>query len=202
MKKYKKLIIAAVVAAVTVAALFTAIVLTAGGNADVLATYSEKSFAKVYETCEDKGYIGGNSQNFTLQIEDGAQFYRRDGTVGMRIDLQPFIDAGLDVSALSQNYNVSDGVLNISEEYSRSILGYHAAMGHFNLTFGEGSFEWAADMSENDKDIVFALMPQAFIDAGVNPDGVQGWSYAKVEMHMDGKTVEELLFLKPYNLAD
>lgn len=201
MKKYKKLIIAATVAAVVVAALFTAIVLTAGGNADVLAAYSEKSFAKVYETCENEGYIEGNSQNFTLQIEDGAQFYKEDGAVGMRIDLQPFIEAGLDVSALPQDYGVSDGVLNISAEYSRSILGYHTAMGHFNFTFKEGSFEWAADMSDNDKDIVFALKPQAFIDAGVDPDGVRGWSYSKVEMHMDGKTVEELLFLKPYNVV-
>ncbi len=35
---------------------------------------------------------------------------------------------------------------------------------------GNGNmFEWAKDMQKNDKDIVFVLNPQPFIDAGVDP---------------------------------
>lgn len=31
-------------------------------------------------------------------------------------------------------------------------------------------------------DIVFVLNPQMFIDAGVNPQEVEGWVFAKVEL--------------------
>ena len=62
-------------------------------------------------------------------------------------------------------------------------------------------FEWAKDMSKNDKDIVYVLNPQVFIDAGVDPQKVEGWVSAKVPIvDKDGKTVEVDKFLKPFNL--
>jgi hypothetical protein len=49
----------------------------------------------------------------------------------------------------------------------REYLGYHAEMDHYNLGFGDGNlFEWAKDLSANDKDIVFALNPEPLIAGG------------------------------------
>jgi hypothetical protein len=62
-------------------------------------------------------------------------------------------------------------------------------------------FEWAKDMSANDKDIVFVLNPKPFIDAGVDPDRVEGWVFARVTVDDEsGKPVELDKFLKPFNL--
>lgn len=201
MKKHKKFIIAASVAAAVIAALFTAIILTAGGDADVIKKYSRASFEKIYETCESQGYIAGNADNFTLGIDDGARFIKDGENVAISVDLQPYADAGLNLDLLPEEYKIQDGVLSFAEAYSRTKLGFHSAMGHFGITFNGGSFEWAQDILSNDKDIVFGLLPQPFIDAGVDPEKVEGWSYGEVEMHKDGKTVKEFMFLKAYNLA-
>lgn len=199
--KKTKIIIAAVIAVIVVAAVFTSVILTAGGNADVIKTYSEKSLSKVYEVCESKGYVGGNSENYTISVDGGAQFFRGDGKVGIRVDVSPFIAAGLNVEALPESYSVADGILTLSADETRDIVGYHSAMGHFNYSMGGGSFEWAQDMYDNHMDIVFALSPDAFTAAGVDPDKVEGWSYSSVEMHSEGKTVEEMMFLKSYDLV-
>jgi poly-D-alanine transfer protein DltD len=62
-------------------------------------------------------------------------------------------------------------------------------------------FEMAKDMSKNDKDIVFVLNPQAFIDAGVDPAKVEGWIFAKIKVEdAKGKMVEVDKLLKPFNL--
>jgi hypothetical protein len=45
------------------------------------------------------------------------------------------------------------------------------------------------------------LNPQPFIDAGVKPDKVQGWIFAKVPVKdKNGKPEEVDKFLKPFNL--
>ena len=62
-------------------------------------------------------------------------------------------------------------------------------------------FEWAKDLSANDKDIVFVLDPQVFTDAGVDVANVNGWIFAKVEvMDESGNKVEVEKLLKPFNL--
>jgi len=64
-------------------------------------------------------------------------------------------------------------------------------------------FEWAKDMSKNDKDIVFVLNPQVFIDAGVDPAKVEGWVFAKVEKEDEnGKKIQVDKFLKPFDLTN
>lgn len=56
-------------------------------------------------------------------------------------------------------------------------------------------------MDKNDKDMVFALNPEVFIQAGVDPQKVEGWVFAKVEtMDMNGKDKEVDKFLKPFDL--
>jgi hypothetical protein len=82
------------------------------------------------------------------------------------------------------------------------MIGYHGAADHFGVNLGGGNlFEWAKDMSKNDKDIVCVLNPQPFIDAGVDPAMVEGWLFAKVAVEDEkGRPVEVDKFLKPFDI--
>lgn len=139
-------------------------------------------------------------------------------------DAQPFMDAGLDPAKLPEGMLVDNQIIvgaslgddeftyvgtaspldaykKIISNY-RDTLSYHAALDHFGIKMDNGNmFEWAKDMKTNDKDIVFVLNPQPFIDAGVNPDQVEGWAFAKVEM-MDesGNKIQVDKFLKPFDV--
>jgi hypothetical protein len=144
--------------------------------------------------------------------------------VMLEFDAEPFIDAGLDTGRLPGDIIFNAGKLIVGAKlgnnqlkysgnatpfasyeqivnlYRRSI-GYHMAMDHYGVSIGDGNmFEWAKDMSTNDKDIVFVLNPEPFIRAGVNPDSVKGWAFAKVPVDVDGKPAEVDKFLKPFNL--
>jgi hypothetical protein len=144
--------------------------------------------------------------------------------VMIEFDAKPFIDAGLDVNKLPQGLAFEDKIMlgtklgNDELKYSgdvtpeasfnqivqlyRKSIGYHQALDHYGVDLGNGNkFEWAKDMSKNDKDIVFVVDPQIFINAGVTPEKVEGWAYAKVEMMDDsGKKVSVYKFLKPFDL--
>lgn len=90
----------------------------------------------------------------------------------------------------------------------RKSIGYHTAMDHYNVSLGDGNmFEWAKDMEKNsvsganqDKDIVFVLNPQPLIDAGVNPEKVEGFLYTTVNVEINGKATDVYKFLKPFDL--
>jgi len=144
--------------------------------------------------------------------------------VMLEFDAQPFIDAGLDASKLPENISFYDGMLMVGTklgedklEYSsevtalssyeqivnlyRDTIGYHTSLDHYGVKLGDGNlFEWAKDMSTNDKDIVFVLNPQPFIDAGVDPNDVDGWVFAKVSVEVDGKPTEVDKLLKSFDL--
>jgi copper chaperone CopZ len=81
-------------------------------------------------------------------------------------------------------------------------IGYHGALDHYGVSLGDGNlFEWAKDMSANDKDIVFVLNPAPFIAAGVDPNKVDGWAFAKVTVDDENdKPIEVDKLLKPFNL--
>jgi hypothetical protein len=56
-------------------------------------------------------------------------------------------------------------------------------------------------MSTNDKDIVFVLNPEPFIKAGVNPNNIKGWAFAKVTVDdANGKPIVVDKILKPFDL--
>lgn len=141
----------------------------------------------------------------------------------MTLDLTPFVAAGLDTAKLPEGYSAADNQLIITSEFSdqpyekaatdavsalsgliaaqRDRFGYHEALDHYGIGFGNGNmFEWAKDMSKNDKDYVFVLEPTLLEEAGVNPENVDGWLYADVEVMANGqkKTVKKLL--KPFDL--
>lgn len=144
--------------------------------------------------------------------------------VMLELDATPFVNAGLDVNKLpagmaydnmlmvgtklgTQAITYSGEATPIASfkkivEIKRDAVKYHAALDHYGVDLGNGNaFEWAKDMSTNDKDIVFVLDPKVFIDAGVDPAKVEGWVFAKVStMDANNKPIEVDKFLKPFSL--
>ncbi len=144
--------------------------------------------------------------------------------VMIEFDAAPFIAAGLDVSKLPDGIVIDDKIMlgtklgtdkpayngestpevafNQIVTLSRDSIGYHQQLDHYGVDLSEGNmFEWAKDMSKNDKDIVFVVNPEQFIEAGVDTENVEGWVYASVTMMDDnGKKIEKMKFLKPFDL--
>ena len=197
---------------------------------DVVADKSISSFESVINELpieadsEDSSWIltaPDNSAKFLWSKDFSST---TDYDVKLELDSQPFINAGLDISKLPEGAIYGDKIIlgtDLSDEKltyngeatpldsykkivekSRDNIGYHAALDHYGIDLENGNmFEWAKDISANDKDIVFVLNPQMFIDAGVNPQEVEGWVFAKVEtMDKDGKKIEVDKFLKPFDL--
>ena len=197
---------------------------------DVVADKSISSFESVINELpieadsEDSSWIltaPDNSAKFFWSMDFSST---TDYDVKLELNSQPFINAGLDISQLPEGVLNGDKIIlgtdlsdekltytgeatpldsyNKIVEKSRDNIGYHAALDHYGIDLENGNmFEWAKDISTNDKDIVFVLNPQMFIDAGVNPQEVEGWVFAKVEtMDKDGKKIEVDKFLKPFDL--
>ncbi|GHU75274.1 hypothetical protein FACS189461_1210 [Spirochaetia bacterium] len=145
--------------------------------------------------------------------------------VMLELDAAPFLAAGLDPGKLPENFAFYDGMImvgtKLGEEtlkYSgeatplasyeqivklkRSSIGYHASLDHYGVNLGDGNlFEWAKDMDTNDKDMVFVLNPEPFIEAGVDPNKVEGWVFGKVTVDdANGKPVEVDKLLKPFDI--
>jgi hypothetical protein len=145
--------------------------------------------------------------------------------VMIEFDAAPFIAAGLDPSKLPETFAFYEGKIMVGTKlgteqlkYSgeltplasyrqivklkRKAIGYHAALDHYGVNLGGGSlFEWAKDMSANDKDMVFVLNPEPFLNAGVRPEGIEGWAFDKVTVDDEnGKPVQVDKILKPFNL--
>jgi hypothetical protein len=146
------------------------------------------------------------------------------------LDARPFLAAGLDPSllpagaqldgdgahaSLVMRYEVGTGTFSDAADSQpvqalqdlvrnhRTMLGYHAALGHFGLALGGGNMvEWAQDQHANDKDLVFVLNPQPFADAGVDVANVQGWVLADMPVtDAQGRKSTERKLLKFYNLV-
>jgi hypothetical protein len=140
-------------------------------------------------------------------------------------DAAPFIAAGLDGDKLPDSIAFFDDMLMVGTKLgnekltykgeatplasyeqvvslSRKSIGYHGALDHYGVSLGDGNmFEWAKDMSTNDKDMVFVLNPAPFIAAGVDPNKVEGWVFGKVTVDDEnGKPIEVDKLLKPFNL--
>lgn len=144
-------------------------------------------------------------------------------------DAAPFVASGLDLAKLPAGdgikYEIEDGRFMIHFElgpdafspdakksiestfaeivkYQRNRIGYHEKLDHYGIKLGNGNmFEWAKDMSANDKDIVFVLNPEPFIAAGIDPSKIDGWIFAKVETKDDaGKTIQVDKLLKAFDL--
>ena len=145
--------------------------------------------------------------------------------VMIEFDSAPFIAAGLNPDLLPKNFTIYKntivtGVLFEPDQLQyqsgttplsmyeqivklkRSAIGYHMQMDHYGINLGSGNmFEWAKNLSTNDKDIVFVLNPDPFIAAGADPTKIAGWAFAKVRVDdASGKPVQVDKILKPFNL--
>ena len=145
--------------------------------------------------------------------------------VMLEFDAAPFIAAGLEPDRLPENFAFYEGKLmagtKLGQEQlqyqgeatplasyeqivklKRNSIGYHVALDHYGVSLGDGNmFEWAKDMPSNDKDIVFVLNPAPFIAAGVDPNKIEGWAFAKVTVDDEnGKPIEVDKLLKPFDL--
>ena len=144
--------------------------------------------------------------------------------VMLELDAKPFLDAGLDPAKLPETVQYYEDKLMVGTKLGnndlkyngevtplaayeqivnlyRDSIGYHTALDHYGVKLENGNmFEWAKDMSKNDKDIVFVLNPEPFIAAGVDPNAVEGWAFAKVPIEENGKTIEVDKLLKPFDL--
>jgi hypothetical protein len=151
--------------------------------------------------------------------------YNVNIAVMIQFDPAPFVAAGLNSDLLPEYFTVyKDSIVveiwfesdqshyqSITTPLSmyqhivklkRSSIGYHMQMDHYGINLGNGNmFEWAKNLSTNDKDIVFVLEPEPFIKAGVNPNNIEGWLYAQVTVDDEnGKPIQVYKFLKPFNL--
>ena len=154
--------------------------------------------------------------------DKSAWFDWDNQSVSMTVDAQPFVSAGMDPNKLENgivggnnlvffspafnmlNQNAQSGPLEQFEKnagFLREHVGYHMGMDHYNISLGSGNmFEWAKNLDINESDIVFVLNPDPLIAAGVQPDSVDGWIYAKVAVHINGRPADEWKFLKPFEL--
>jgi hypothetical protein len=145
--------------------------------------------------------------------------------VMLEFDAAPFIAAGLDPDQLPENFAFYEGMIMVGTKLGQEVLqytgestplasyeqivklkrntiGYHGSLDHYGVNLGDGNlFEWANNMSTNDKDMVFVLNPEPFINAGVDPARIDGWVFTKVTVDdANGKPVEVDKILKPFNL--
>jgi len=145
--------------------------------------------------------------------------------VMLEINSEPFVSAGLDPSRLPGNFIFKDGILTVGTKLGnenliyngeasplasyeqivkskRGSISYHMQMDHYGINLGNGNmFEWAKNLTANDKDIVFVLNPAPFIAAGADPAKIEGWTFAKVTVDDEnGKPAQVDKILKPFDL--
>ncbi|MEL7608244.1 MAG: hypothetical protein AAGU74_01915 [Bacillota bacterium] len=140
-----------------------------------------------------------------------------DEDIVIETPLQPFLDAGLDVTKLGAGYRADDVTFYLtagygdgtgtkdtltksvfeSVAYDRATLSYHQALDHYGVKLPGGKFEWAKDHNNNDKDIVFAIAAKPLADIGVDVQNVEGWVF-KTMQDENGNDIDVLL--KPYDL--
>ena len=134
----------------------------------------------------------------------------------MKLDVTPFIAAGLNIKKLPSGYKIENGMLIIPTDFkdgnnktfdeaffnaidnNRQKLSYHKDLDHYGLSlFSDNKFEYAKNYKNNDKDIVFVLNTIPLIKSGVDVKNIDGWIYKTIKQ-ADGTKVN--VVVKPYNL--
>jgi hypothetical protein len=196
--------------------------LFACSDADLVGKDSVRAFEEILQFLP-AGDVG--SEWSVVAPDGGASFLWNGESMNMLVNIEPFVEAGLNAAQLG---NITDGVLVTNADFEslklektkaiddframvgkeRKKLGYHFDLDHYNLLCGDGNlFEWAKNMDKNgttkenqDKDIVFVLNPEPLIAAGVNAERVNGWVYAQVKVDINGKKTDVWKFLKAFDL--
>jgi hypothetical protein len=205
--------------------------LTGCDKLDVIGDRSVTSFNAVLGAqsnliTEDSNFGGWSLEapDKTTRLLWSKDFSKTAVDVLLETDAQPFLDAGLNIDLMPEGMVNGDKIIagadygsdipkesdkitplisyrQIVQNY-RDRLKYHATLDHFGLDLSNGNmFEWAKKMETNDKDIVFVLNPQPFIDAGTDVNKIEGWIFAKVTtMDAHGKKIQVDKLLKPFDL--
>lgn len=196
---------------------------------DILASGGLKSFEEitlnktVSTTLDPKGYYRINTPSGEF-LALSTKPDKTDRDIYFSLSATEFISAGLKVEALPEGYSIEGDQLILYGAFSdksfnsealsatstlkyliqakRDRFGYHHALDHYGIGLGNGNmFEWAKDLTTNDKDLVFVLDPTPFMNAGVDIMAIQGWVYADVEvMDEAGKKTQVKKLLKPFDL--
>ncbi|MDR2502698.1 MAG: hypothetical protein LBC78_05565 [Oscillospiraceae bacterium] len=204
--------------------LLISLMLTSCSSLDVVQKDAARAIGEVLTELPAIQTEGG----WRLTSPDGLAVLNFDqGGVQLVAVSAPFAAAGLDTEKLD---NADENGIYFAQDFlmlgrgvsgdaggdfakmlaaGRDALNYHTALDHYGVKLGDGNmFEWAKDMnvsgydnSVQDKDIVFVLNPEPLIAAGVDPEKVEGWVYAQVEVEENGKTAQVWKFLKPFDLV-
>jgi hypothetical protein len=194
------------------------LVLAGCTSTDVVGKVAKTSFSELMSV--EAGQVATTGQSYVYQAPSKTEYLTIGEQISITLGVEPFLAAGLDVTKLPTTIKLIDNQLvisldtkgftakpSITEQFelfvdqNRDTIGYHEALDHYGIALGNGNmFEWAKDITTNDKDIVFVLNPEPFIAAGVDVANVEGWVFAKVEVMMDGKTQEVDKLLKPFNI--
>ncbi len=197
----------------------------ASGASQAFDALLTKTDLEVLDLSDQNAFVLVSPKGDQLLFSKDPQMTEVD--LALSLDLMPFMKAGLNPGLLPEHFIVdtekqrliipsnlgdkpyeqaemkalSELFKNLSKVYPGRI-GYHLAMDHYNLTLGGGNgIEWAKDLTTNDKDLVFLLHAQTFVDAGVNPELIEEWTFAAVEMMDDnGKKFMMDKLLKPFSL--
>ncbi|HEX3018034.1 MAG TPA: hypothetical protein VHP31_09305 [Caproicibacter sp.] len=206
-----------------VSAIAAATVLFAGcATTDVVQKYSKQSFSDILKA--DPSLVSDGKNNDYILTVDGKtrltvsrDYSKSEEDIVLSTPIQPFVNAGLDVSKLSKGYKADGTTLSLVTNFGkgtgkkdtpeqalfesvtadRKALTYHQALDHYGIVLNGGKFEFAKDYTKNDKDIVFAITAKPLRDLGVDVQKVEGWAF-KTMKDESGKNVD--LLLKPYNL--
>lgn len=204
---------------------------TACGKLNVTGDESGTSFEAMLKSMQARVTADDSFGGWSLQSPDrearflwSRDFSKTSADAMLEFDARPFLDAGLDMTKLPADM-VSDNkiiiVTDLGDEkltylgqaspldsykklakHYRNNIAYHTSLDHFGIDLGNGNmFQWAKNMKTNDKDIVFVLNPQPFLDAGVDPDALETWFYDKIEIvDTNGEKVRVDKFLKPFDV--
>jgi len=211
--------------AITTAMLIGILSLAGCAATDVVLKYSPGSLAEIVEASPDLVLDNTANDGYYYLTADGetalkvSSDYSKtgDGDIVLKTPLQPFLDAGLDVSELGSDYKADEGMFYLvsdygdgsgtktsvtdslfeSVAYDRDVLSYHQDLDHYGIKLQGGKFEFAKDYTTNDKDIVFVISAEPLAEAGADVANIDGWIF-KTMKDADGGDIDVLL--KPYDI--
>jgi len=210
MKKKIMCLAAAVVYAVIVIA--SSIILSENPQMDVVANNAVTSFETLGDVVEVVAYDDGS---YVVYSPNRKEQFSYGGDVLLIFDKTPFIAAGLNPDMFEgSNFIAEGGYLVLTSESVEGIanaggaidtieaiirsnrrhIHYHMDHDLFELHLGGHTFRWARDYRNNTRGMTFVLNPETLIEAGLDPDALEGWTLADVaQNHGRGDTVPRLM---------
>ena len=212
----KRIICFSAAAVYAVIVIASAIMLSANPKLDVVANYAVESFKSLGE---EIGLSGGNERIYDVYSPDGTEVFSYGESVMLTIDTGWFVKAGFDPDKFGGEAAVGDSRFTITSNHvegvdmanendifdtfenvlrsNRHALEYHMDHDLFELHLGGGNaYRWAKDWRANTRGMTFVLNPQPLIEAGLEAENLEGWTFASINMMHGperGQTVPRLL---------